>query len=986
MHLHQPRSNVSEPLFAVGYPAGNGMATTAPYNSTLSRSSAASAFHGAPAGSAPVGASAGGGTGGSSQYAPLTISPSASASHSAAAGTSSNNTQSSLAPWSSSGFASTFGGFAAVSPSAAGGLQARYRPQDLTAYEREEIKPYEAAGAVYYVGNLKSKVISTGGPPVFDDADQHYILRPGDHLNYRYEINEVLGRGSFGQVVKCYDHKTQTYCAVKVCKSRSAEAEATMKELKQLQSVTQGLQAQNHPFANRVVRLAAEPFTFRGHLCIVLELLYLNLYKFLKLNRYSLPMNLTRHIVREIFECLVAIHDQNVIHCDLKPENLVLTIETKPSSTFKIADLHLKIVDFGSAREDLTSEKQVWYVQSRFYRAPEMILDLPYGKPIDIFSVGCIIPELLFGRPLFPGESETQQLYYFMELLGPPPPSFLNPSRRRSQILDSNGRLKPYTPPATAPGSASATKPTRIIRGPGERTWAEIFSSLLGSNASPAQRNDVELLIDLLSKLVTWLPEQRLTARQALEHPWFHTSKSGTTVPPPPQALATGAASAVTNSSTSSNAAHFSGTQLRASQQESMSSSSAMLTTNNYPHVSPSGLDNVPRSAVLQPPHSHSHFTHTTTHAQREYPMATSFPASSGTTLAKGSPTGLPFSSQHSLTRSSGIETSADLLQTQSLLSGLHLQNGLNNGSTATYNQQRQSQVQLRPTASTLPPQSSQMYARASYPNPSYPAVSPSSVASSVTSTEGQTTNGPYSASSASSIPNPSFPTSAIQGRRAQPQMPQTTNLFLQPSTGSRPSTLMSLPSTGISSVTAGRPFTAANVGLSSGPRELDPSVAASTSPNATNFVSTGIVFHRPIDVQAGRSPQANSTESQIGPFTRGSRNSASMVNPSHPQPHSGLPPAPVYAVGQAALPASRQAVFASHGPAPSQISPHQVPTMASHPFHTYHHHQQQQQQQQSHQQDSGLAIAMPGSRVMGRASSAQLIGRTTVLPSQPFM
>jgi dual specificity tyrosine-phosphorylation-regulated kinase 2/3/4 len=84
----------------------------------------------------------------------------------------------------------------------------------------------------------------------------------------------------------------------------------------------------------------------------------------------------------------------------------------------------------------------VWYIQSRFYRAPEVVLDLPYSTPIDLFSLGCMVPELLTGRPLFAGHCEEEQIYRFMEVMGSPPPEVLNRSHRRGMILDSAGRLK----------------------------------------------------------------------------------------------------------------------------------------------------------------------------------------------------------------------------------------------------------------------------------------------------------------------------------------------------------------------------------------------------------------------------------------------------------------------------------------------------------------------------------------------------------------
>ena len=107
--------------------------------------------------------------------------------------------------------------------------------------------------------------------------------------------------------------------------------------------------------------------------------------------------------------------DRDIIHCDLKPENILL--RDKSCQT-------LKVVDFGSGCK--TSEQVYTYVQSRFYRAPEVVLRVPYSTKVDMWSLGCIIAELFTGQPLFPGESEQELLEYMMELNGIPSREFID--------------------------------------------------------------------------------------------------------------------------------------------------------------------------------------------------------------------------------------------------------------------------------------------------------------------------------------------------------------------------------------------------------------------------------------------------------------------------------------------------------------------------------------------------------------------------------
>jgi dual specificity tyrosine-phosphorylation-regulated kinase 2/3/4 len=96
-------------------------------------------------------------------------------------------------------------------------------------------------------------------------------------------------------------------------------------------------------------------------------------------------------------QALKYLRDENVIHCDLKPENILLKSPDKSG---------IKVIDFGSSC--FSNERIYTYIQSRFYRAPEIILGIPYTTAIDMWSFGCILAELYTGFPLFPGESEME--------------------------------------------------------------------------------------------------------------------------------------------------------------------------------------------------------------------------------------------------------------------------------------------------------------------------------------------------------------------------------------------------------------------------------------------------------------------------------------------------------------------------------------------------------------------------------------------------
>lgn len=156
-------------------------------------------------------------------------------------------------------------------------------------------------------------------------------------------------------------------------------------------------------------------------MCICTELLGINLYELIKLNKFKgIPVPLVRHFTKQILEGLRFLDTKEIIHCDLKPENILL--EDPVSGK-------VKIIDFGSSCFE--SEKVYTYIQSRFYRSPEVILGMVYNRKIDIWSMGCIIAELITGQPLFMGENEQEQIACIMEIMGPPDITMINQCSRR---------------------------------------------------------------------------------------------------------------------------------------------------------------------------------------------------------------------------------------------------------------------------------------------------------------------------------------------------------------------------------------------------------------------------------------------------------------------------------------------------------------------------------------------------------------------------
>jgi len=227
----------------------------------------------------------------------------------------------------------------------------------------------------------------------YDDSDGDYKTQINDHLGYRYQVIQQIGSGSFGQAIKCLDHKTNETVAIKIIKNQKKFQYQAGMELKILKLLNHHDRADQH----NIIR-AKDYMVFRNHLIISFELLSLNLYEFIKKNNFKgFSQNLIRRLAIQILQALKFQQSLNLVHCDLKPENILLKNESKSG---------LKLIDYGSSC--FHGQRIYTYIQSRFYRAPEIIMGIPYTTAIDIWSFGCIVAELYTGYPLFPGEDEVE--------------------------------------------------------------------------------------------------------------------------------------------------------------------------------------------------------------------------------------------------------------------------------------------------------------------------------------------------------------------------------------------------------------------------------------------------------------------------------------------------------------------------------------------------------------------------------------------------
>lgn len=220
----------------------------------------------------------------------------------------------------------------------------------------------------------------------FDDNSGNYVVIPKDHIKYRYEISSVLGNGSFGNVVKCWDKKYSSaggdknkIVAIKIINNDlnwSVQAVYEIKMLQHLNKVASKMPMDDpylEEYGNKSCPVLTyyDHFNFRGHMCIVTEALSLNLYSMLEIVHFKgLSLNLLRIFMKKILVGLEYIHSMNVLHCDIKPENIMIKLPPASKlSNLTENDLIVKIVDFGTSC--FKNEVTFSYIQSRFYRAPK---------------------------------------------------------------------------------------------------------------------------------------------------------------------------------------------------------------------------------------------------------------------------------------------------------------------------------------------------------------------------------------------------------------------------------------------------------------------------------------------------------------------------------------------------------------------------------------------------------------------------------------
>ncbi|ODV84001.1 hypothetical protein CANARDRAFT_236831 [[Candida] arabinofermentans NRRL YB-2248] len=354
-----------------------------------------------------------------------------------------------------------------------------------------------------------------------DNEDSDYILYVNDILgtndSKKYMVLDILGQGTFGQVVKCQNLKTQEIVAIKVVKSQLVYLNQSLTEANILEHLNKKVDPNDEHHFLRMY----DKFIHKNHLCLVFELLSSNLYDLIRQNQFhGLTIKLIKKFSIQLLDSLCILKDAKIIHCDLKPENILLISLDKPN---------LKVIDFGSA----CHERQIiyTYIQSRFYRSPEVILGLSYTSSVDMWSFGCIIAELFLGLPLFPGTSEFNQLTRIIEMLGMPSTWMIEMGKNSlnffNQIKTGDGKKNQYS----LKSIEQYSKEFNLNEDPGKNYFNSRYLDDIIMNYKLPKKNMSQLMIDrelqqrksiihFLKGVLNLNPLERWTPHEASLHPF----------------------------------------------------------------------------------------------------------------------------------------------------------------------------------------------------------------------------------------------------------------------------------------------------------------------------------------------------------------------------------------------------------------------------------------------------------------------------------
>ncbi|KDR82138.1 hypothetical protein GALMADRAFT_59895 [Galerina marginata CBS 339.88] len=352
-------------------------------------------------------------------------------------------------------------------------------------------------------------LITTATLDTAADPEGYYSVILGEQLDGgRYQVFSSLGKGMFANVVRARILQGESgdvgrEVAIKIIRCQESMYRAGLKEVQILNKLKQA----DPDDKKHIVRLE-RTFEHRGHLCLVFESMSMNLRDVVKRFGKDVGLNIraVRAYAHQLFLALSLLRKTNIMHADIKPDNILVN-EQKTV---------LKLCDLGSASD--ASENDITpYLVSRFYRAPEIILGVPYDPSLDIWSIGCTLYELYTGKILFPGRSNNQMLHLMMELKGRFNSKMIKKAKFGDVYFDEMGGFESVEKDRITGNDVvrkvHISKPSRDLR-------ARLMPPA-SAKVNDEENKMITSFIDLLDKCLALDPSRRINPREALAHPFI---------------------------------------------------------------------------------------------------------------------------------------------------------------------------------------------------------------------------------------------------------------------------------------------------------------------------------------------------------------------------------------------------------------------------------------------------------------------------------
>lgn len=365
----------------------------------------------------------------------------------------------------------------------------------------------------------------------FEDSHGNYMCEVGESLGLhgRYVVERLLGGGAFCKAWAARDRATGQRVCMKVACNRKHCFEQSRREVKTLRYLNE--QSSSRRQEAGVVKLR-DAFVFREHQVLVFDQLAYDLYELLKVEKFcGISLKLVRKYAVQILQTLSFLSQSSglgLMHCDLKPEN-IMVVDAKQT--------RVQVIDFGSSC--FVGEQGSTYIQSRFYRSPEVLLGLPYNTQIDVWSFGCVLFEMYTGQPLFNGKDPEDQLMKIVQLLGKPPESmraqrqFFLAGTKEGDRIEAAQATRNFADRFRAIGYDCITRRKRA-------DGVALVDDVKTDTSGRVIDENLLQFLDLVTKCLDLDPKNRILPCDALQHPFCQTPSKESPRPETPKEEASG--------------------------------------------------------------------------------------------------------------------------------------------------------------------------------------------------------------------------------------------------------------------------------------------------------------------------------------------------------------------------------------------------------------------------------------------------------------